>query len=192
MTTALATRPPAALEAALTEMTRRLTEAASAGRTTSDAAPSIVVINDAVNGLNDAAVLDAVLRLARMAPNANMSIELRGHILPNSTGFREACGGLLAEDLGGSAELREMVNGECPWVYYRCLRPFRGVPYTMLKAGETAVVHNDPRVLASGRTDTGVFVRFHDDRTWVYVQFAGEVSELCLLASDLLVEVTPE
>ncbi len=179
MTTALTElEVPDVLKAALAEMQERLHEAEYAGRTVSNREPSIVVINDAPTGLRHPGVRDAVERLARLAHRTNMSVELRGHVLePNLA------------DLG-SAEIYDYAMGDHANVFYRCLRPMVGVAYALLKPGVTRVVHNDPRVLASGRTDSGVLVGITGE--WAGVRFDGVEHPATLLVSDLLVEVSAE
>ncbi len=180
MTTALVIEIPDVLQAALAEMQSRLDEAEAAGRAVSAREPSIVVINDAVNGLRDAGVRSAVERLARLAHRTNMSVELRGHILEPR---------LL--DLG-TAEIYDYALGDEPNVFYRCMRPMVGVPHALLRPGVTRVVHNDPNVLASGGTDSGTFMGFKLDRAWAGVHFDGTDEDVVspLLVSDLLVEVS--
>lgn len=192
MTTALATQVPDALQAALVESHRRIAAAEAEGRTFSTEEPSIIVINDAPNGLKGPTVRKAVEELARDSVRSNMSVELRGHIVPNSSKERTAAGGLTPEDLGGSRELCTYALGPAAAVYYRCLRPAVGVPSSMLVPGTTRVVHNDPSLLATGRTDTGTFVGFHTDRSWASVRFDGNDWPDVLLVSDLLVEIAPE
>ncbi len=184
MTTALQTQieVPDALRAALDEMNRRLAVAETLAGTREEA--SIVVINDAPDGLKDQGVLWAVLTLARNAHHTNMSVEMRGHVLCPTV-----------DDFGGSAELRRHAMGPNPSVFYRCLRPMRTVPYKMIEPGVTRVVHTDPRVLASGRADSGTFVGWHGERVWAAVRFdrtPADAEPAVLLVSDLLVEVKPE
>ncbi len=181
MITALDPRPPAALEAALTEMDRRLKAAAAVGRTTftSTEPASIVVINDAPQGLTDPVVLDAVLRLARMGRKANMSVELRGHVPLSLSALH-------------NQPLRDMVlDTDTAHVFYRHLVPMCEVPIDSLIPGATVLVHNDPTVLASGQADTGTFVGMPGGRAWALVQFPDHDHPSRLLGSDLLVEVRP-
>lgn len=180
MTTALELETPDELKAALAEMTERLHEAEYAGRTVSNRPASIVVINDAPEGLQDRGVRDAVERLARMGRRTNMSVELRGHLLEPTL-----------PDLG-SAEIYDYAMGDHPNVYYRCLRPMATVPGFMLAPGVTRVVHNDPKILASGGTDSGTFVGFRADRTWAGVRFDGTEETSAVLAEDLLVQISVE
>lgn len=191
MTNALATRVPDTLQAALVEMHRRIAAAEAVGRTFSTEEPSIIVINDAPNGLKDPAVRKAVEELARDSVRSNMSVELRGHIVPNSSTARTAAGGLVPDDLGGSRELCTYALGPAAAVYYRCLRPIGGLPYSMLIPGVTRVVHNDPNLLASGRPDSGTFMGFRADQNWAAVTFDGTDEPSSLLVSDLLVEIAP-
>lgn len=179
MTTALKIEVPDELKAALVEMQSRLDEAEEAGRAVSHREPTIVVINDAIEGLKNPGVRDAVERLARMAHRTNMSVELRGHILEPTLPHL------------GTAEIYDYALGDNPNVFYRCLRPMPGVPHALLVPGVTRVVHNDPNVLASGHTDSGTFMGFKLDRAWAGVHFDGTGDELVspLLVSDLLVEV---
>lgn len=175
-----ADRLPADLAAALEEIKRRAAVCAAAGQTHSDAPPLTVVVDNAPEDLQNPDVRAAVEWIARLGRKTNISVELRG-----APGYPTSL-----EDVGGSEILR-MLCHTLPTVYWQCVRPLLTYPGHYLEPGVTRLVHADRRLREVGRADTGVFIDWHVDRSWVRVQFPDQAGVSTMLASEMRVEVTP-